>query len=238
MSSSVKIIAALLGCAVVAILWFRGGDEPSRPPEVSEPETRPRSAYEKPPKRQMLLDQPAVPGSLEAGESRRPGAMKDRLDARTQKREERKMARQRKEPRPERENQPEESVEHWRDVVLNNPDPDERADALNQLDYDDPAAMEVLVAALQDRDPEVRLTALDELWVNTDEPPLNLLASLLDDPEAEIRAEAVRMIGDSEDPGAVALLESVLGDSDEDVRSEAADALDLDVEEFEPEDDF
>jgi HEAT repeat protein len=114
------------------------------------------------------------------------------------------------------------------DVALGDPDPDERADAISQLDLDDPAAMEVLIKALNDSDTDVRLAALDELWTNSDEPPLDILARVVHDPDPEVRLEAVRILSESEEPYAQQLLRGALLDRDEDVREEAADALDLD----------
>jgi hypothetical protein len=122
----------------------------------------------------------------------------------------------------------EDTVEHWRDIALGDPDPDQRTDALSELDLDDPAAMDVLIAALDDRDSDVRLAALGELWVHSDEAPTNILARLLNDPDPEVRLEVVGMLAESEDPYARQLLRGALTDTDEDVRDEASTALELD----------
>lgn len=122
----------------------------------------------------------------------------------------------------------EETVEHWRNIALDDPDPDERADALSELDLDDPAAMEVLIEALGDRDPDVRLAALGELSIHSDEAPTSILARLLNDPDPEVRLEVVGMLAESEDPYARQLLRGALSDTDEDVRDEAGAALELD----------
>lgn len=124
----------------------------------------------------------------------------------------------------------EDSVEHLRDVALGDPDPDERADALSRLDLNDPGAMDVLVRALDDNDTDVRLAALEEIWTNSDDPPLNILASVIKDSDPEVRLEAVRILSESEDPYAQQLLRGALADTDEDVRDEAADALDVDLD--------
>lgn len=228
MSSTFKIAAALIGCVAIAFLWLGGDDEVGAPQEARPQVEKPSVSGPGKPKRQMLLNQPMERSGLGDAESRRPRNLPKRLQARSKKMEERKARALLRTPNAD------EGVEHWRNVVLNDPDPDERADALTQLDYDEPGAMAVLAQALHDRDVEVRLSALEELWVNADEPPLDLLAPVLDDPEAEVRAEAVRMIAESEDPQAAALLETALGDADEDVRSEAADALDIDEDTLEP----
>lgn len=122
----------------------------------------------------------------------------------------------------------EEGLDHLRDVALGDPDPDERADAVSQLDLDDPEAMDVLIKALEDRDTDVRLAALDELWTNSDEPPLDILERVVNDPDPEVRLEAVRILSESDEPFAQQLLRGALTDRDEDVRDEAADALDVD----------
>lgn len=250
MSSSVKIIAGLLGCIVLAILWFGRGGEPDSPSATAEFEAPDAAAYEKP-NRQMLLGQPDMRGKLGDAESRRPqkgfadsgaaGELQDeakrarpatvpgRVESGAKRARDKRMARRRfAQANAPESPKPEDTLEHWRDVALNDPDPDERADALTQLDHDDPAAIGVVIEALNDRNPEVRLSALDELWVNTDEPPLDVLAGVLSDPDPEVRAEAVRLIGDSDDPRARQLLEPILGDANEEVRAEAADALEID----------
>jgi len=233
MSSNVKIIAALLGCVALAFLWFgRGGD--SAPSQERPERVRPTASSVERPKRRMLLDQPMVRDELDDAERRRPGKMKSQLEARSKKVKERRAMRRQRPPTPdpaERDMEDQEDFEHWRDVALNDPDPDERVDALTQLDFDQPDALGVLAQALRDPEADVRLSALDELWVNTDEPPLDILGPVLDDPDPEVRAEAVRMIAESEDPEAEALLEGATTDPDEDVRGEAADALDIDEDE-------
>jgi hypothetical protein len=231
MSSNVKIVAALLGCVALALLWFSRGEDPAAP-EVQREGGQPSMATKDKPKRRMLLDQPMARDELDDAGSHRPGMLKSQLEARAKKVKQRREAMKNAPATPD-EAEDDQTLDHWRNIVLNDPDPDERADALTQLDYDEPDAMAVLVQALQDRDVDVRLSALDELWVNADEPPLDLLAPVLNDPDAEVRAEAVRMIAESDDPEAAALLETALSDADEDVRSEAADALDIDEEDLE-----
>lgn len=228
MSSNVKIVAALLGCLALAFLWLGRDSEPAAPEAQPEFEKSSASVQTKP-KRHMLLNQAMDRPERERGEPRRQAKITNRLEARSKKLEARRARALQRTP-----SDLDEGLDHWRNVVINDPDPDERADALTQLDYEEPGAMAVLAQALQDRDVDVRLSALDELWVNADEPPLDLLAPVLNDPEAEVRAEAVRMIAESEDPQAAALLETALGDPDEDVRGEAADALDIDEDTLEP----
>lgn len=225
MSTNVKIVAALLGCLAVVFLWLgRESDEPPAP----QGDQASASAFERP-KRRMLLEQPPARGGID-NEARAP-RIRSQLDARSKKVEERRLARQQRAMASDSED--DEDFDHWRDVILNDPDPDERADALTQMDYEEPEAMGVLIQALQDRDAEVRLAALDELWVTVDEPPLDVLAPVLSDPDPEVRAEAVRMIAESDEARAAELLAAALADPDEDVRDEAADALDLDLDEDE-----
>jgi hypothetical protein len=124
----------------------------------------------------------------------------------------------------------EDSLEHLSDVALSDPDPDERADALSRLDLDEPGAMDVLIKALDDNDTDVRLAALEEIWTNSDDPPLNILASVIKDTDPEVRLEAVRILAESDEPYAQQLLRGALADTNEDVRDEAADALDVDLD--------
>jgi HEAT repeat protein len=231
MSLNAKILAGIAGCIVLALLWFGRGGEPEpagddRPAAApGNPMSAPRPAK---PRAPMMLGGGNAPDSADP-------KVASRLDERRSRRLRKKppMARGAEDaPLPDAE--PEEADENAdfdevRNTLVNDPDPDERVNALSQLDFDHPDALDVVVQALSDRDPEVRMAALEELWANTDEPPLDILNVVLDDPDPEVRAEAVRMISDSEDVLAEDLLRQALGDADEDVRSEAADALDIEL---------
>jgi hypothetical protein len=114
-------------------------------------------------------------------------------------------------------------------VALYAEDPDDRLDAIEQLttlDFDQ--ILPVLMQVLSDPDPELRLFALNEIWLSMDEPPLDILGSVVsNDQDPEVRIEALRMVGESEDPRALQMVKAAANDSDEDVREEAADLIDL-----------
>jgi hypothetical protein len=184
-----------------------GGAMPEEPDELSGPARLPRR------------ERGRHAGVIRRGESRRQGAEPDEMA-----KVEQPPLRQ---PRSFEDEFDDESVELLRDVALGDPDPDERVDAISKLDLDDPEAMDVLIKALDDADSEVRLAALDELWTNTEDPPVNILERVINDPDPEIRLEAVRILSESDEPFAHHLLRGALTDLDEDVREEAADALEL-----------
>lgn len=139
----------------------------------------------------------------------------------------------------EDEGYPEDSPEYWGHVAVFDPDPDNRIDAVREIgSFDLETARGLLASVLSDYDPEVRLEGLSELMTVADEPPLDLLAPMLDDPDPEVRLEVVRMIADSDHADADWLLRGALGDTNGDVREEAADALDVELEDDDEDDDI
>jgi hypothetical protein len=107
-------------------------------------------------------------------------------------------------------------------TVLSSPDAEARADALSTIHtYDEEMVLPVLAKALLDREPEVRLAAIHELWLTADDPPLYLVESALRDSDPEVRLEALKIASESEDDGAKKLIEQARSDPDEDVRSDA-----------------
>ena len=118
---------------------------------------------------------------------------------------------------------PEADFESLKEIALNDPDPEERINALWSVSLGDEAeALPVLTSALNDGDREVRLAAVQELGGLEDERGVvDALSVALTDSDAEIRAEAVRLIGDTEDPRVAELARHLLNDPDPDVRDEA-----------------
>lgn len=121
--------------------------------------------------------------------------------------------------------------ESFRDAAMMDPDPDDRVDALESAAtmFDNELAIPLLKDCLKDSDPEVRLAALDELWLQSDDVPFDEVTTALKDDDPEVRLEAVRILGDgdSDDQRVWSLLETAANDADEDVRSDAQDLIDL-----------
>ena len=104
---------------------------------------------------------------------------------------------------------------------LQETDPSDRADAVEQLgEFDDVSAH--VVKALQDEDPLVRSRAADMLVRCRD---CATLVTALADPNPFVRTEAADALGDLRDPTAVPALIVALEDETASVRSHAAYAL-------------
>ncbi len=101
-----------------------------------------------------------------------------------------------------------------------------RLRAAEALGYcDDPRAVEPLIAALADRENEVRWVAAQALGRLRDARAVGPLLVLLDDRERWTRRGAAWSLGEIGDPRAVEPLLSLLGDEKKDVRLAAAEAL-------------
>lgn len=124
--------------------------------------------------------------------------------------------------------------ESLRSTATSDPDPDERADALETAAamYDDDQALQLLRDGLKDPDPEVRLAALDDLWLQSDDLPFDELRTALSDDDADVRLEAVKILndGDDDDERVQSLLKIAADDPDEDVSSEAQDMIELNAQ--------
>jgi hypothetical protein len=124
-----------------------------------------------------------------------------------------------------------EEVDEYRNVILDDPDPDERVGAILMLSGNEhPEAIATFVRALDDEDAEVRLAAVEALgdYIETIEP--TSLARVIDDPDPEVRFEAISILGDFETPAAYDLVRQALDDPDEDIR-ELAEGILEDAEE-------
>lgn len=117
-------------------------------------------------------------------------------------------------------------VRELRELILNDPDPEERVGAILMLSGNEhPEAVTTLVRALEDVDPEVRLAAVEALGDYEDTIQPDTFERAMDDPDAEVRFEAISIVGDMETPAAYALVRRALDDPDEDVRTLAQDIL-------------
>jgi hypothetical protein len=116
--------------------------------------------------------------------------------------------------------------EQTKRTALSDPDPHERAGAIESLDsFDDAPILPVLARALDDPDPGVREAVVEQLRSAFDEPQLGLLSSALRDSDPQVRLAALRGIAASEEDARWPLIRSALEDADEDVRSAAAEII-------------
>jgi hypothetical protein len=260
MSTTGKVLAGVIGLALVLGVWvlMGGKPEPQNSRETAETAARPAPLAPRP-ERQENLDMPEMARSDELSARRnaqreaRAGSLSERRMARSLRskgggpgtggeavpragmggHQAEKGEAEESAPKaaPSRDDDTFESV---RTTALSNPDPDERIRAIESLSlYDDEPILPVFAQALRDTDPEVRLAALEELSLATDSPPLDLVGAALNDSDPEIRSTALQVLADSEDEGRWPLIRSALRDPDEDVRAEAQEIVDLDTDEEE-----
>jgi HEAT repeat protein len=106
-------------------------------------------------------------------------------------------------------------------TALHAADAQERIKALQDLsDFDTDRTEPILLKAFSDSDPQVRITAIDELsWNLGSDTPYAPLAAAAADSNAEVRAEALQALDDLDDPRKEAIFKAALHDPDEDVRS-------------------
>jgi hypothetical protein len=124
---------------------------------------------------------------------------------------------------PEEENDERTHLEALTHTALHDPDPTNRIDALNDLmNVDEEQSRPILVAAVSDRDPKVRLAAVEQISFQLGEDaPFDTLALAVRDSDPAVRAEALRALDDLDDPRKGPLIHDALGDPDEDVRTTA-----------------
>lgn len=117
-------------------------------------------------------------------------------------------------------------VRELRELIINDPDPDERVGAILMLSGNEhPEALSTIIRAMEDTDAEVRLAAVEALGDYSDTIQPGTFDRAMDDPDPEVRFEAVSIIGDMETPDAYAMVRRALDDPDEDVRTLAQDIL-------------
>ena len=106
-------------------------------------------------------------------------------------------------------------------TALTHPDRDERMGAVVALrEHGDEQALPILKQALEDPDPEVRITVVEELG-EMENPPFDVLATALRDSDADVRIAVVQALAGVNTPQALDLMRLVLDDPDPDVRDTA-----------------
>jgi HEAT repeat protein len=123
-------------------------------------------------------------------------------------------------------------IEEYREKLLYDADPEERADAASFLTTTEgPDAVRALLEALGDSDPDVRLAVLEALSDFVEDLEPGALAPFLHDPSAEVRFEAVSLLGEMETPAALQMVRGYLDDPDEDVQALAEGVIEFATEE-------
>ncbi len=107
---------------------------------------------------------------------------------------------------------------------LNNPDPERRMMAIDELVYAGELGPDELRGLLQDASPMVRQAAIEAL-AEDGAVNLDLLGAVLGDPDPDIREMALYMIYETAGDDAIGLLEQASADSSEAVREAASDLL-------------
>jgi len=126
---------------------------------------------------------------------------------------------------PEYDTDDQREAELYRAVILDSPDAGERETAVFLLSGNEhPQAIETFVEALDDRDADVRLAAVEALDDQIDDLDPTVLSTALDDPDPEVRTAALEALGELDDPVAYTMINDALADPDEDVR-ELAESL-------------
>src|SRR5271157_3931841 len=107
-------------------------------------------------------------------------------------------------------------VDYLTESIRTEPDALIRSEIIKTLgEYPLPSALPVLKAALQDPDPDVRITACDALGKRPDADAAELLVGILqNDKVQDVRLAAARGLGQTKDQRAIAALGDVLTDPD------------------------
>ena len=210
--------------ALLAMLWLAIGRSPTPEPELSQrkpdnlvvPDTAPRPLAEIGPTDDMRRKPAPVLGDrLDAKASARPRPVYRKLNRR-------RPSELAADPQFHKLLE----IDSARKMALLQKDPEELRRVRRELLAEGAIPRRVIEAALLDSNAEVRLAALYEISLGSEDPPLDLLAPVLQgDPSAEVRLEALTIIADSDDEEADALIRSSLDDADETVRSEAHEEI-------------
>lgn len=119
-----------------------------------------------------------------------------------------------------------EEVQEYRDVILHDRDPEERADAILMLSGNEhPRAMRTFIQAMDDPNANVRLAAVEALEDYADKLRPQVFAAAIRDQNADVRFEAVDIVGDMKGLRATRLLRAATRDPDRHVRQLAATSL-------------
>lgn len=144
----------------------------------------------------------------------------------------------------EEEEETEEEREEFAELsrtALEDPDPDERSNAISSIALTGnlARALPVLGQALNDPSSDVRLAALDVLGDMENGAPVPLLQQALDDVDEEVRLKALDIVENFVDEPIMSqyqrLVEGAINDPNSEVRERARDILGLDPEDY-PED--
>jgi HEAT repeat protein len=119
-----------------------------------------------------------------------------------------------------------EEVQEYREIILHDRDPEERADAILMLSGNEhPKAIRTFIKATHDPNANVRLAAVEALGDYAEELRPQVFSAAMKDQNADVRFEAVDIIGDMEGPQATRLLRVAMRDPDLHVRELAAMSL-------------
>ena len=108
---------------------------------------------------------------------------------------------------------------------LKNPDPEERSDAVLDIEPEGPGLQYLLEVVTDDPDPEVRMAAVSQLGDSESLEAINGLVTALNDPNSEVVLEAIDSLEYSADHNVIGNLEKLLQHPDPEVREAAMDAI-------------
>ena len=109
---------------------------------------------------------------------------------------------------------------------LKNPDPEERSDAVLDIEPEGPGLQYLLEVVTDDPEPEVRMAAVSQLGDSESPEAINGLVTALNDPNSEVVLEAIDSLEYSADHNVIGNLEKLLQHPDPEVREAAEDAID------------
>jgi len=109
---------------------------------------------------------------------------------------------------------------------LKNPDPEERSDAVLDIEPEGPGLQYLLEVVTDDPDPEVRMAAVSQLGDSESPEAIDGLVTALNDSDSEVVLEAIDGLEYSADHNVIGSLEKLLPHPDPEVQEAAADAID------------
>jgi HEAT repeat protein len=109
---------------------------------------------------------------------------------------------------------------------LKNPDPEERSDAVLDIEPEGPGLQYLLEVVTDDPDPEVRIAAVSQLGDSESPEAITGMLTALNDANSEVILEAIDGLEYSADQNAIGNLEKLLQHPDPEVREAAEDAID------------
>ena len=109
---------------------------------------------------------------------------------------------------------------------LKNPDPEERSDAVLDIEPEGPGLQYLLEVVTDDPDPEVRIAAVSQLGDSESPEAITGMLTALNDANSEVILEAIDGLEYSADQNVIGNLEKLLQHPDPEVREAAEDAID------------